>query len=104
MNILRTVLVVWFPLLSWQSCADKENRMVITYGAQVNLQILTSEMLDKASARNFIAPSTLSSQRPRPYHLFLSKSTLASFAAFARDTVLFGVPFVPKFQIYLVRI
>ena len=37
MNSPRTVLVVWFSLLSWQSCVDEENRMVITYGAQVNL-------------------------------------------------------------------
>ena len=71
MNSPRTVLVVWFSLLSiyalnplregraagvpdlvsnigslsaaerhflsWQSCVDEVNRMVVTYGAQVNL-------------------------------------------------------------------
>jgi hypothetical protein len=37
--------------------------------------------------KKFIAPSTLSSQRPRPRLRLLSNYILASFAFFARETI-----------------
>jgi hypothetical protein len=59
-------------------------------------------VLNKTTARNFLAPSTLSSQRPHPSD-FLSKSTLASFALFARDSALSRSSSWKKVQICLVK-
>ena len=55
-------------------------------------------MLHQPTPRKFIAPSTLSSQRPRPGPLFFVNSILASFAIFARDTIFSCLFFIGKFN------